>query len=162
MPEKNSEKIKSLEDLRRTVEQWKFLGKSIVFTNGCFDILHKGHIHSLSEAAKQGDKLIVGLNSDSSTKKLKGANRPVNEQDARALLLSSLLMVDAVTIFDEETPEELIKAINPDVLVKGGDYSIDQIAGASHVIARGGKVITHTLIDGISTTALLSKSSTTR
>src|SRR5437868_10958752 len=105
---------------------WKFFGKSIAFTNGVFDILHPGHIFSLSQAAKEADLLIVGLNSDDSVKRLKGKDRPVNNQESRALILASLIMVDAIVTFAEDTPLELIKAIKPDVLVKGGDYTIEQ------------------------------------
>lgn len=131
--------------------------KTIVFTNGCFDILHAGHIASLTEAAKQGDILIVGLNSDSSAKNLKGEGRPVNNEDARALMLSSLAMVDVVTIFSESTPRELIIAIKPDVLVKGGDYKVEDIAGAKEVLEWGGKVIINPTVPGFSTTTILEK-----
>src|SRR2546421_7035318 len=128
-PEIIQTKIYSLPVLVRKITQLKFLGKSIAFTNGIFDIIHQGHIFSLSSAALEADFLIVGLNSDASTKKLKGASRPVNEESSRAMVLASLLMVDAVIIFEEDNPRELIKAIMPDVLVKGGDYTIEQIAG---------------------------------
>src|SRR5687767_2252499 len=113
-------KILSLPDAVRRVNQWRVTDKTVAFTNGCFDILHRGHIYSLSQAAKEADYLIVGLNSDSSTKQLKGPGRPLNDQQARAIVLASLLMVDMVVIFDEETPLQLITAIMPDVLVKGG------------------------------------------
>src|SRR5690349_3112779 len=131
------------------------LSGKIVFTNGVFDILHQGHIYSLSQAAKEADFLIVGLNSDASVKKLKGDTRPVNNQDARALLLASLVMVDAVVIFEEDTPLELIKSIMPDVLVKGGDYTVEQIAGAKEVIANGGRVVINPILEGFSTTAII-------
>lgn len=133
------------------------MGKSISFTNGCFDILHAGHISSLSEAAKEGDILIVGLNSDASTKRLKGNERPVNNENSRALLLASLAIVDAVTIFEEDTPFELITAILPDVIVKGGDYTIDQMIGAKEVIANGGRVVINPLVEGFSTTGIIEK-----
>jgi len=128
-----------------------------VFTNGVFDILHPGHIFSLSQAAKEADFLVVGLNSDDSVKRLKGKERPVHDQDSRALLLASLLMVDAVVIFHEDTPLQLINSIEPDVLVKGGDYTIEQIVGAKEVIANGGRVVINPVIDGYSTTSLIDK-----
>ena len=133
------------------------MGKSIVFTNGVFDILHAGHIFSLSQAAKEADFLIIGVNSDDSVKRLKGEQRPLNNQDSRALLLASLLMVDAVVIFEEDTPLELINSIKPDVLVKGGDYTIEQIVGAKEVISNGGRVVINPVIEGYSTTTLIYK-----
>jgi rfaE bifunctional protein nucleotidyltransferase chain/domain len=133
------------------------LGKSIVFTNGVFDILHPGHIFSLSQAAREADFLIVGVNSDNSVKRLKGQQRPVNNQDSRALILASLLMVDAVVIFEEDTPLELINSIEPGVLVKGGDYTIENIVGAKEVIARGGKVVINPVVEGYSTTSVIDK-----
>ena len=150
-----SEKIYELPAITQKVSQWKNEGKKIVFTNGVFDMLHKGHIFSLSQAAKQGDILIIGLNADSSVKRLKGNDRPINDQQARALLLASLVMVDAVIIFEEDTPIKLITSILPDVLVKGGDYTIDEIAGAKEVIANGGKIVINPVIDGFSTTAII-------
>jgi len=128
-----------------------------VFTNGVFDILHPGHIFSLSQAAKEADFLVVGLNSDDSVKRLKGHQRPVNSQDSRALLLASLLMVDAVVIFDEDTPLELIGSIKPDVLAKGGDYTLEQIVGAKEVIANGGRVVINPVVEGYSTTGIIDK-----
>ena len=133
------------------------MGKSIVFTNGVFDILHAGHIFSLSQAAKEADFLIIGVNSDDSVKRLKGEQRPLNNQDSRALLLASLLMVDAVVIFEEDTPLELINSIKPDVLVKGGDYTIEQIVGAKEVISNGGRVVINPVTEGYSTTTLIDK-----
>lgn len=133
------------------------LGKTVVFTNGVFDILHPGHIFSLSQAASEGDFLVVGLNADASVKRLKGKDRPVNDQDARALVLASLLVVDAVVLFEEDTPLELITALMPDVLVKGGDYTIGQIAGAKEVIARGGRVVINPILEGFSTTSIISQ-----
>lgn len=150
-----TEKIFSLPGIISKTNEWKQQGKKVVFTNGVFDLLHKGHIFSLSQAAREGDKLIIGLNSDSSVKKLKGDSRPINDQDARALLLASLVMVDAVVIFEEETPFKLITSILPHVLVKGGDYTVDQIAGAKEVIANGGKVVINPILDGYSTTAII-------
>ena len=133
------------------------MGRSIVFTNGVFDILHPGHIFSLSQAAKEADFLIVGLNSDESVKRLKGKQRPINHQDSRALILASLLMVDVVVIFEEDTPLQLINTIKPDVLVKGGDYAIEQIVGAKEVIEQGGRVDINPLVDGYSTTTIIEK-----
>ncbi len=150
-------KLITAEEAVKKIAQWRLLGKTVAFTNGCFDILHKGHIFSLSEAAREADYLIIGLNSDASTRQLKGNDRPVNDQSARAQLLSALVMVDAVIIFDEDTPLELIKKIMPDVLVKGGDYTVEQIAGAKEVIAQGGKVIINPILEGFSTTGLIDK-----
>jgi len=122
-----------------------------------FDILHPGHIFSLSQAAREADFLIVGVNSDDSVKRIKGKTRPVNNQDSRALLLASLLMVDAVVIFEEDTPLELINSIKPDVLVKGGDDTMEEIVGAKEVKLNGGRVVINSLIDGYSTTAMIDK-----
>ena len=150
-------KIISRELAAQQVKQWKAKGKKVAFTNGVFDILHPGHIFSLSEAAKEGDYLVVGLNADTSVKRLKGDSRPVNNQDARAILMASLLMVDAVVIFEEDPPLELIKAILPDVIVKGGDYTPEQVAGGKEVIAAGGKVVINPILEGYSTTGLIAK-----
>jgi D-beta-D-heptose 7-phosphate kinase/D-beta-D-heptose 1-phosphate adenosyltransferase len=156
-------KILTLEQLRHAVATWRFLGKKIVFTNGVFDILHQGHIYSLSQAAQEGDILIVGLNSDASVKRLnKGPERPINDQQSRALLLASLIMVDAVTIFEEDTPFELINAVLPDVLVKGGDYTVEQVVGHKEVIANGGQVIINPIVEGFSTTGIISRLRETR
>ncbi len=152
------EKIFTPVQIMQKSAQWRLLSKKIAFTNGVFDILHQGHIFSLSEAAKEADYLIVGLNSDASVKRLKSETRPINNQDSRALLLASLVMVDAVVIFEEDTPLELIKAIIPDVLVKGGDYTVEQIAGAKEVIANGGRVVINPTLEGFSTTALIEQS----
>jgi len=156
-PEIIQQKILDLPGLLHQVRRWRVLGKTIAFTNGVFDIMHVGHIASLSEAAREAEFLIVGLNSDASTRRLKGPQRPVNDQQARATLLASLLMVDAVTIFDEDTPLELIKAVMPDVMVKGGDYTIDQIVGAKEVMAAGGRVVINPIVQGFSTTGLIDK-----
>ncbi|HEY1871967.1 MAG TPA: adenylyltransferase/cytidyltransferase family protein, partial [Chitinophagaceae bacterium] len=147
-PDIIQQKIFTLPQLLQKKAQWKVLEKSIAFTNGVFDILHPGHIFSLSQAAKEADYLIVGVNSDDSVKRLKGNSRPVNQQDARALILASLILVDAVIIFEEDTPLELINAIKPDVLVKGGDYTIEQIVGAKEVIANGGTVVINPIVEG--------------
>lgn len=154
-PDSILEKIHTLPSLIEKIKDWKKQGKKIVFTNGVFDLLHKGHIFSLAQAAKEGDKLVIGLNSDSSVKRLKGDNRPINDQEARALLLAALTMVDAVAIFEEDTPLNLITTILPDVLVKGGDYAVDEIAGAKEVIENGGKVVINPILDGFSTTAII-------
>lgn len=151
------QKIFLLPDLLKKVSQLKFLGKKIAFTNGVFDILHSGHIFSLSQAAREADFLIVGLNSDTSVKRLKGNDRPVTDQHSRALILASLLIVDAVIIFEEDTPLDLIRSVMPDVLVKGGDYRIDEIAGAKEVIAAGGRVLINKIVEGHSTTSLINK-----
>ena len=152
-----SGKISTLPELKRRIAQWRLLHKTIVFTNGCFDILHAGHIASLIEAAQQGDILIIGLNADSSIKGLKGPNRPINDENSRALLLASLSMIDAVVFFSEPTPLELIVEIKPDVLVKGGDYKVDDIAGAREVIGWGGKVIINPIVEGFSTSSIINK-----
>lgn len=143
--------------LEEQIYRWKFLGHKIAFTNGCFDIVHKGHIFSLGQAAKEADILIVGLNSDASTKRLKGESRPINNEQARALILASLVIVDAVILFEEDTPLELIKKVMPNVLVKGGDYTIDQIVGAKEVMANGGRVVINPIVEGYSTTGILGK-----
>src|ERR1035438_1687642 len=137
-----TKKIFSRETLLRQIAIWRMKDLKIVFTNGCFDILHHGHVDYLSKAADLGDVLIVGLNSDASVKKLnKGANRPIQDQDSRALILASLHHVTAVILFDEDTPADLIKNVKPDVLVKGGDWKPEQIAGYDSVKANGGEVI---------------------
>jgi D-beta-D-heptose 7-phosphate kinase/D-beta-D-heptose 1-phosphate adenosyltransferase len=141
----------------RLVEQWHFFRKRIAFTNGCFDILHQGHISTLVEAANNSDFLIVGINSDDSVKKLKGESRPINNEVSRAIMLASLMMVDAVIVFPEETPLQLINTILPDVLVKGGDYKLEEIVGAKEVQERGGKVIIHPLLEDFSTSAVIEK-----
>ncbi len=145
------------EEIISQVIRWRLTSKSIAFTNGVFDILHEGHIAVLSKAASFADLLIVGVNSDASVKKLKGDSRPVNNQQSRALVLASLIIVDAVVIFDEETPLELIMKIKPDVLIKGGDYTIDTIVGAKEVMANGGKVEIFPLEEGFSTTGIIEK-----
>lgn len=149
------DKIFALPHLLQAVMRWRFLGKSISFTNGCFDLLHKGHIASLSQAANEGDILIVGLNSDASTRRLKGKDRPINDEHSRALILASLAIVDAVVIFKEDTPLNLIKALMPNVIVKGGDYTIEQVEGAKEVIANGGKVVINPIVEGFSSTRII-------
>ena len=151
------QKVYPLQAMLHKLAQIRLTGTSVSFTNGVFDILHTGHIASLSQAAAEADFLIVGLNSDASVKRLKGDERPINHQDARALILASLIIVDAVVIFHEDTPLEVIKAIMPDVLVKGGDYTIEQIVGAKEVMANGGRVVINDIIEGFSTTGLIDK-----
>jgi D-glycero-beta-D-manno-heptose 1-phosphate adenylyltransferase len=151
------QKIYTLPELQKQVTRWKFLNKKIVFTNGCFDILHEGHIFSLCQAAKEGDVLIIGINSDASTKRLKGPSRPVNNENSRALIIASLIVTDAVIIFEEDTPLQLIKAVMPDTIVKGGDYTVEQVAGAKEVIANGGRVVINPIIQGFSTTDIINK-----
>ncbi len=150
-------KIFTIAALQHQLKRWRLLNKKIVFTNGVFDILHEGHIASLSDAAACGDILIVGLNADASVKRLKGKNRPVNNENSRALLLASLLITDAVIVFAEDTPYNLITAIMPNVLVKGGDYTIEQIVGAKEVIANGGEVIIAPILEGFSTTGIIER-----
>ncbi|SFE44205.1 rfaE bifunctional protein, domain II [Sunxiuqinia elliptica] len=138
-----------------TLKMWKTSNQKLVFTNGCFDLLHRGHIDSLLKSAALGDKLIVGLNTDRSVKQLKGSKRPLMDEQARALMLAALQMVDAVILFDKETPYDLIKFVQPDVLVKGNEYAIEEIAGYDIVLARGGTVETIELTKGYSTSALI-------
>lgn len=151
------QKIYPLNALIHKIAQIRLTGTTISFTNGVFDVLHTGHIASLSQAASEADFLIVGVNSDASVKRLKGNARPINKQDDRALVLASLVIVDAVIIFNENTPLELITALKPDVLVKGGDYTIEQIVGAKEVIANGGRVVINEIIEGYSTTGMIDK-----
>ena len=155
--DRHLEKVTGPKDLLLRVARWKFLGRRIVFTNGCFDILHEGHLELLSNAAALGDILIVGLNSDASVARLKGPERPVNGETFRARMLASLTMVDAVCIFGEDTPAQLIEAILPDVLVKGGDYDPAAIVGADTVRSAGGAVVVIPLVQGRSTTGTIEK-----
>lgn len=150
--EKIDSKILTPDSLRLKLGLWKFRDRKVVFTNGCFDILHLGHVDYLGKAAELGDILIIGVNTDASVSKLKGKNRPVNHELQRTRLLAALFFVDAVILFDEETPEELIRMIRPDVLVKGGDYAPDKIAGADFVKNNGGFVHIIPLLAGYSTT----------
>jgi rfaE bifunctional protein nucleotidyltransferase chain/domain len=152
-----AEKIFSRDDLVRQVAIWKLLGKKIVFTNGCFDILHSGHLEVLSKAAEAGNILVVGLNSNESVSRLKGPQRPVNSEDFRKLMMASLQIVDGVSVFTEDTPLELITAILPDVLVKGGDYSPGTIVGADVVTGNGGQVVVVPIVQGYSTTGIIER-----
>ncbi len=151
------DKILSREALVCRCNAWRTRGRGIVFTNGCFDILHYGHLDLLAKAASFGHMLVVGANTDASVRALKGPERPINHENDRAFQLASLLCVDAVTLFDEPTPLELIELILPDVLVKGGDYSIDRIVGSDVVIGRGGRVEIIPFVSGYSTTSLINR-----
>ncbi|MDB9891752.1 D-glycero-beta-D-manno-heptose 1-phosphate adenylyltransferase [bacterium] len=139
------------------VHAWQQQGMDVVFTNGCFDLLHKGHILYLEEASRQGDKLIVAINADKSVSKLKGKHRPIKDEDNRSLIMSAFSFVDLVVIFHEETPLELIEIISPDILVKGGDWSPDQIVGSDYVTNNGGSVLSLQFVEGYSTTTLENK-----
>ena len=152
-----ADKIVSRQEMQQQVMKWKDLGEEVVFTNGCFDILHFGHIKYLEEAKTLGDKLIIGLNSDASTRRLKGDLRPINAEYSRAYLLASLECVDLVTIFKEDTPEALIGEVRPDVLVKGGDYKAEDVVGGDIVKELGGKVIILPFQEGYSTTSIEEK-----
>jgi D-glycero-beta-D-manno-heptose 1-phosphate adenylyltransferase len=151
------DKITDIASAKKLIIGWKAEGKKVVFTNGVFDLLHIGHITYLSKAAELGDKLVIGLNADSSVKRIKGDSRPINGQDSRAALLASFFFVDAVVIFEEDTPLNLISTLLPDVLIKGADYSIENIVGAKEVLANGGKVKTITFVDGYSSTSIINR-----
>jgi D-beta-D-heptose 7-phosphate kinase/D-beta-D-heptose 1-phosphate adenosyltransferase len=145
------------EELAKQVCRWKLLGRKIVFTNGCFDILHKGHLELLTQAAAMGDVLIVGINADDSVRRLKGDERPVNDEKFRAMLLASLTIIDAVCIFPEDTPLSLIQTILPDFLVKGGDYDPATVVGAVDVLKNRGEVLIIPLVSGYSTSNIIQK-----
>lgn len=144
-------------NLVRECNGWRIRNERIVFTNGCFDILHHGHLDLLAKAASMGSKLVVGLNTDDSVKRLKGHTRPVTHEQDRLFQIASLLCVDAVCLFDEDTPKELIESIRPDVLVKGGDYSVANIVGAEFVQSYGGTVAIVPFVEGYSTTSMIAK-----
>lgn len=150
-------KISDLPKLKGLISAWKIEGKKVVFTNGVFDLLHIGHITYMAKAAELGDKLVIGLNSDSSVKRIKGDDRPVNDQNSRAALLAALFFVDAIVVFEEDTPLDLITALIPDILVKGADYSVENIVGAKEVIANGGEVKTINFVEGYSSTSIIQK-----
>jgi len=151
------DKIQDISSLKAKLKEWKDEGKKVVFTNGVFDLLHIGHITYMAKAAELGDKLIIGLNSDASVKRIKGEGRPVNDQNSRAVLLAALFFVDAVVVFEEDTPHLLITALLPDILVKGADYAIENIVGGKEVIANGGEVKTIDFVDGYSSTSIIQK-----
>lgn len=142
---------------KKKINAWRATGQRIVFTNGCFDILHYGHIHYLAEARNLGDRLVIGLNSDASVSALKGANRPIQDVESRAFVIAALGIVDLVVVFEESTPLKLIESIKPDVFVKGGDYTVDSIVGADFVLKRGGEVQVLPFVEGYSTTAIEEK-----
>jgi len=150
-------KILNQQEAKAQIDAWKDAGYEVVFTNGCFDILHLGHIDYLEKARSLGDRLVVAVNTDASVRKLKGAKRPVNEENARARIIAALDFVDAVVLFAEDTPQQIIEQFLPDVLVKGNDYSISNIIGADVVIENGGEVKTIDLVDGYSTTNIVEK-----
>jgi len=154
---KLNNKICSLEELDNKVNTWKQAGDEVVLTNGCFDIIHRGHIEVLAQTADLGNRLIIGLNSDSSIQKLKGKNRPIIDEQSRAILLASLSFVDAVVLFSEKTPINLISSLKPDVLAKGGDYKIETIVGHKVVQENGGQVILVPFVDGFSSTTIIEK-----
>ena len=150
-------KIISGNDLAQSLAIWKFQGQKIVFTNGCFDILHLGHIDYLAKAADLGQVLLIGLNTDASVSRIKGPHRPLQDQDSRAMVLASLGFVTAVVLFDEDTPYELISLVQPDILVKGADYKPEEIIGYDIVKANGGDVVTLEFLPGYSTSAIEQK-----
>lgn len=151
------QKLYKEEQLFAEVNHWKSQGKKIVFTNGCFDIIHPGHIDYLAKAANLGDKLVIALNADSSVSKLKGTHRPIQDEMSRAMVLAAFGFVDAIVFFSEETPEHVIDLLMPDILVKGADYTVDQIAGAKNVIAHGGSVVLLPYLKGYSTSLIEKK-----
>lgn len=145
------------QELANNLALWRFKDQKVVFTNGCFDILHRGHVEYLAKAASLADVLVVGLNTDSSVTRLKGSSRPVQDETSRALILASLSFISKVVLFDEDTPYELIKFIQPDILVKGSDYKAEDIVGYDILKAKNGEVVTIDLVDGYSTTAIVRK-----
>ena len=157
MNESLESKIYTINDLQNLSEHWKKVNLQVVFTNGCFDILHEGHVRYLTEAKSLGDKLIVGLNSDDSVKKLKGPNRPINKAGSRAVVLAGLSSVDAIIVFEKDTPFDLISNLLPNVLVKGGDWKPEDIVGSDIVIKHGGKVHSLSFHKGYSTTLIEEK-----
>lgn len=150
-------KIQAPEQLTASLAKWRDAGDKIVFTNGCFDILHYGHLHYLSAARDLGDRLVVGLNSAASVRRLKGPTRPINDELTRTHLLAALEMVDVVVVFENDTPLDLIKLVQPDILVKGGDWQPEQIVGSEVVLSRGGKVLSLPFVQGYSTTNIEQK-----
>jgi rfaE bifunctional protein nucleotidyltransferase chain/domain len=155
--ERIQDKIIDRETLVRVCAGWKVNGHKIIFTNGCFDILHQGHIKLLLSAAELGGKLILGLNTDASVKKLKGENRPINDEQSRALVMASQLFIDAICFFGEDTPLELIETIKPDVIVKGGDYTPETVVGNDFIKTYGGEVVIIPTMEGFSTTNTIGK-----
>jgi D-beta-D-heptose 7-phosphate kinase/D-beta-D-heptose 1-phosphate adenosyltransferase len=154
---RGGDKVLNGERLAKRVAEWRAAGETIVFTNGCFDLLHVGHVTLLEECHRFGSKLVLGLNSDASVSRLKGATRPVVGENERARVMAALAAVDAVAVFEQDTPLELIRAVRPDVLVKGGDYSVDTVVGHEEVIAAGGRVEIVPTVEGFSTTNIVRK-----
>jgi D-glycero-beta-D-manno-heptose 1-phosphate adenylyltransferase len=154
---KSSNKIYTLQQLDTKLQEWRTQGQKIVFTNGCFDLLHLGHVDYLEKARQLGDKLVLGLNTDASISRIKGPSRPLQDEVSRARVMASLLFVDAVVLFNDDTPLELITAVQPDILVKGDDYTVEQIVGHEVVMAKGGEVKTVPLVKGYSTTKIVNK-----
>jgi rfaE bifunctional protein nucleotidyltransferase chain/domain len=150
-------KLLDLPTLKTLVDEWKSNGEKVVFTNGVFDLVHTGHITYMADAASQGDRLIIGLNSDRSVRRYKGPERPINDEQSRALLLATFFFIDAIVIFEEDTPLNLISTLLPDVLAKGGDYTVATIVGAKEVMANGGEVKVISFVDGFSSTAIIKK-----
>jgi len=153
----SKDKIYTRENLVKQAVAWKQQGQRLVFTNGCFDILHLGHVDYLEKARALGDKLVVGVNTDASVSRLKGPSRPLQDELSRARIMASLLFTDAIVLFDEETPYELIKSIMPDILVKGDDYTVENIVGHDIVLQNGGEVKTIALVKGYSTSNVVAK-----
>jgi D-glycero-beta-D-manno-heptose 1-phosphate adenylyltransferase len=153
----SAHKILTRPELLKQVADWKAQGQRVVFTNGCFDLLHLGHVDYLEKAKQLGDKLLVAVNTDASVSRLKGPERPLQDEMSRARIMASLLFVDAVVLFDEETPYELIKMVMPDILVKGDDYAIENIVGHDIVLQNGGEVKTIQLVKGYSTSGIVDK-----
>lgn len=150
-------KIVSQLEFVHTIKRWQDLNESIVFSNGCFDLLHRGHIEYLEKARMLGDRLVLGLNTDRSVKELKGGKRPVQDEDSRLQIMASLTFVDLITLFDESTPKRLIEESKPDILVKGDDYTAKNIVGSEFVLENGGRVETIPIVKGYSTTSLIEK-----
>jgi len=151
------QKIKTPETIAQALAEWRTMGQRIVFTNGCFDLLHYGHLHYLAQARDLADRLVVGLNSADSVRRLKGPHRPINDELTRTHLLAALQMVDAIIVFEEDTPLDLIQLVQPDILVKGGDWKPEQIVGSDLVLARGGQVLSLPFVAGYSTTNIEQK-----
>ncbi|MCJ8166816.1 D-glycero-beta-D-manno-heptose 1-phosphate adenylyltransferase [Pontibacter sp. E15-1] len=153
----STDKIYTLPQLQEQLRRWRSQGQKVVFTNGCFDLLHLGHVDYLEKARHLGDRLVLGLNTDASISRIKGPDRPLQDEMSRARIMASLLFIDAVVLFDQNTPLELIEAVQPDILVKGDDYSVESIVGHEVVLAKGGEVKTVPLVKGYSTTNIVKK-----
>ncbi|MEJ8802519.1 D-glycero-beta-D-manno-heptose 1-phosphate adenylyltransferase [Pontibacter sp. H249] len=153
----SSDKIYTQQQLQEQLKVWREQGQKVVFTNGCFDLLHLGHVDYLEKARQLGDKLVLGLNTDASISRIKGPSRPLQDEMSRARVMASLLFIDAVVLFNDDTPLELIKLVQPDILVKGDDYAVEQIVGHEVVMAKGGEVKTVPLVKGYSTTNIVNK-----